>query len=56
MIVVLTDNNPTLAYGITTIEDVAQVINRDLNPTTNGAVVPATRTPPPEVPDEQVPG
>jgi beta-lactamase class A len=55
VIVVLTDNDPTLAYGITTIENVATVINRDLNPTHNGAVVPATTTPPPEVPDEHVP-
>jgi hypothetical protein len=55
VIVVLTDNNPTLAYGISTIENVATVINRDLSPTQNGAVVPATRTPPPEVADEQVP-
>jgi beta-lactamase class A len=30
-IVVLTQDNPTMAYGITTIETVARVINRDLH-------------------------
>ena len=54
-VTMLTDNNPTLAYGITTIENVATVINRDLNLTHNGAIVPATRTAPPEAADELVP-
>jgi len=29
-IVVLTQDNPTMAYGITTIEKIAEAINRDL--------------------------
>jgi hypothetical protein len=31
-IVVLTQNNPTMRYGIDTIQAIAKVINRDLNP------------------------
>jgi Beta-lactamase enzyme family len=42
MIVVLTLDNPTMGYGVETIQDVAEVINRDLNP---GAapLIPAAR-------------
>ena len=31
MIVVLSDNNPTMDYGVTTVEAVAKVVHRDLN-------------------------
>ena len=31
-IVVLTQDNPTMDYGVTTIERIARVIHRDLNP------------------------
>jgi hypothetical protein len=31
-VVVLTQGNPTMGYGVTTVEDVAEVINRGLNP------------------------
>jgi hypothetical protein len=33
-IVVLTQNNPTMAYGIRTIETIARAIHRELNPRT----------------------
>jgi hypothetical protein len=37
-IVVLTQDNPTMAYGINTIEAIARVINRDLNPAARSRV------------------
>jgi beta-lactamase class A len=40
-IVVLTQDNPTMAYGITTIERVARVIHRDLNPGTTSVIPPS---------------
>ena len=42
-IVVLTQDNPSMPYGITTVEAIARVINRDLNPGA-GARVPASRS------------
>jgi hypothetical protein len=54
-IAVLTQDNPTMAYGIATIEVIARVINRDLNPGTT-SVIPASGTSPSwETPDEPVP-
>jgi hypothetical protein len=55
MIVVLTWDNPTMAYGVDTVQAVAEVINRALNP---GAtkVIPAARPGPSwGIPDEQIP-
>ncbi|MGZ4558700.1 MAG: serine hydrolase [Mycobacteriaceae bacterium] len=40
-IVVLSMDNPTMSYGITTVETIARVIHRDLNPTVT-AVIPLT--------------
>jgi beta-lactamase class A len=54
-IVVLTQDNPTMAYGVSTVERIAEAVNRDLNP---GAVarVPAAVIPvAQQVPDETLP-
>jgi len=54
-IVVLTEDNPTMAYGVSTVERIAEAVNRDLNP---GAVprVPAAVIPvAQQVPDETLP-
>jgi len=54
MIVVLTWDNPTMTYGVDTVQAVAEVINRELNPGT-AAVIPAARPDPSwETPDEQI--
>jgi hypothetical protein len=54
-IVVLTIDNPTMAYGIDTIEAIARAINRDLNPAAT-ARIPSSRVSPTwETPDEPVP-
>jgi beta-lactamase class A len=54
-IVVLTQDNPTMAYGITTIEAVAEVINRDLNPAAASVVPPSGASSSWETPDERIP-
>jgi beta-lactamase class A len=54
-IVVLTEDNPTMGYGVSTVERIAEAVNRDLNP---GAVarVPAAVIPvAQQVPDETLP-
>jgi hypothetical protein len=53
LITMLTDNNPTMPYGVTTIERVAQVVHRDLNaglppagtPLPGTIIVPALQRP-----------
>ena len=52
---VLTQDNPTMSYGVTTVEKIAEAVNRDLNPGPR-ARVPAAGVPPSqETPDETVP-
>ncbi len=54
-IVVLTQDNPTMAYGITTIETVAKVIHRDLNPGTTSVIPPSAVSPSWGTSDERIP-
>jgi beta-lactamase class A len=54
-IVVLTQDNPTMAYGIATIEAIAKVINRDLNPAAASVVPSSGPSPSWETPDERIP-
>ena len=54
-IVVLTEDNPTMGYGVATIEAIARAINHDLHPAA-ASVVPASRPFPSwEAPDESIP-
>jgi beta-lactamase class A len=53
-IVVLTEDNPTMTYGIDTIEAIAKVINRDLNPTARSRVPSSDFSPAWGIPDEAV--
>jgi beta-lactamase class A len=55
IIVVLTQNNPTMTYGIRTIEAIATVINRDLNPGVTSVIPPSEATPTWGRPDERIP-
>jgi beta-lactamase class A len=54
-IVVLTAGDPSMAYGITTIENVAVKVHHDLNSHLAAAVPRSTRNPSWGIPDEQVP-
>ena len=44
-----------MTYGITTVQAIARVINRDLNPGTTPAITPAAPAPMPTTPDENLP-
>lgn len=54
-IVVLTDGNPTMGYGITTIQEVARVVHRVLHPLTATAVSSSAPSPSWGTPDEYIP-
>jgi beta-lactamase class A len=54
-IVVLTQDNPTMLYGIDTIEAIAKVVNRDLNPAAKSRVPSSVPAPSWGTPDESVP-
>jgi Beta-lactamase enzyme family len=54
-IVVLTEDNPTMAYGVTTIQLAAQVIHRQLNPTATTFRPAPAPAPSWDKPDEQIP-
>ena len=54
MIVVLTAENPSMTYGVNTVQGIAEVINHDLNEGTT-AVIPASAPDPSwGIPDEQI--
>jgi Beta-lactamase enzyme family len=55
-IVVLTEDNPAMAYGIATIERAAEVIHHDLNPAATAVVPPSAPVPSWGIPDERLPG
>jgi hypothetical protein len=54
-IVVLTQDNPTMTYGIDTIEAIARVINRDLNPAARSRIPSSEFSSSWGTPDEFVP-
>jgi len=54
-IVVLTQDNPTMSYGVTTVERIAEAVNRDLNPGAAARIPGSVITRAQQVPDETLP-
>jgi len=54
-IAMLTHANPSMAYGIETIEDAAEVIHRDLNPGRHSVIGESKPNPSWGIPDEPIP-
>jgi beta-lactamase class A len=54
-VVVLSMDNPTMSYGIATVEAIARVIHRDLNPTVKSVIPPSAPSPGWGTPDERIP-
>lgn len=54
-IVVLTQDNSTMAYGIATVEAIARAIHHDLNPSASAVIAPSAVSPSWGQPDEQIP-
>ena len=54
-IVALTQDNPSMIYGIDTIQAVAHAVNRDLNPAAKSRVQPAPLSRSLQTPDEPIP-
>jgi hypothetical protein len=55
IIAMLTHANPTMSYGIETIEDVARAIHRDLNPGQPSVIGESVPNPSWGIPDEPIP-
>jgi beta-lactamase class A len=55
MIAVLTDNNPTMDYGVNTVQGIAEVINRALSPRAATRIPAATPNRTWGKPDERIP-
>ena len=54
-IAVLTQNNASMAYGVATVEAIARVINRDLNPGATAFTPSYVPSPSSQTPDETIP-
>lgn len=52
---VLTQDNASMAYGVATVEAIARVINRDLNPGTTAPTPSSASSPSSGTPDETIP-